>query len=81
MQQRKDVQPRVEANQVDHFEGTHGVIEPNFQGLVDIARDDPAIKTVIVLAIVPLTALILVAMGLSLGAIGSGLTIRRFLRI
>jgi cell division transport system permease protein len=29
----------------------------------------------------PLTALILVAMGLSLGAIGSGLTIRRFLRI
>jgi cell division transport system permease protein len=29
----------------------------------------------------PVTALILVAMGLSLGAIGSGLTIRRFLRI
>ncbi|HEX6763598.1 MAG TPA: permease-like cell division protein FtsX [Gaiellaceae bacterium] len=29
----------------------------------------------------PLTALILVAMGLSLGAIGSGLTIRRFLRV
>jgi cell division transport system permease protein len=29
----------------------------------------------------PLTALILVAMGLSLGAVGSGLTIRRFLRV
>jgi cell division transport system permease protein len=29
----------------------------------------------------PLTALILVAMGLGLGAVGSGLTIRRFLRI
>jgi cell division protein FtsX len=29
----------------------------------------------------PLTALILLAMGLGLGAIGSGLTIRRFLRI
>jgi len=29
----------------------------------------------------PVTALILVAMGLSLGAIGSGLTIRRFLRV
>jgi cell division transport system permease protein len=29
----------------------------------------------------PVTALILIAMGLSLGAIGSGLTIRRFLRI
>jgi cell division transport system permease protein len=29
----------------------------------------------------PLTALILIAMGLGLGAIGSGLTIRRFLRI
>jgi hypothetical protein len=28
-----------------------------------------------------LTALILIAMGLSLGALGSGLTIRRFLRI
>jgi len=29
----------------------------------------------------PLTALILVGMGLGLGAIGSGLTIRRFLRV
>ena len=29
----------------------------------------------------PLTALILLGMGLGLGAIGSGLTIRRFLRI
>jgi cell division transport system permease protein len=29
----------------------------------------------------PLTALILIAMGLGLGAIGSGLTIRRFLQV
>jgi hypothetical protein len=29
----------------------------------------------------PLTALILIGMGLGLGAIGSGLTIRRFLQV
>src|SRR6266576_1977041 len=43
MQVFQDVQTSVEPNQINHFKGTHGMVQPQFKSLVDILRAGDAL--------------------------------------